>query len=343
MKHRVLSNVPFHIQQIANALLSYQTRSHARRILWITCAVLFIFGVGNIRFLEAQSPQSSFVIAGYLPEYRSAEVKDEWFANISDLILFSAEPSESGELDLSRLDSQPWRQTLQGKHAKANRKILSIGGWGRSKHFPKVCGNESLQSKFVAAIRSALEQEGFQGVDFDWEHPQSQTEEQGYERLLKEIRAALSSDFTISITMAPWQKLSKETFTYVDRVQIMAYDNEGEHSTLEDAKQAISQVRELGAPRRKIVLGIPLYGRDINTKEAKAYRELISLPGFQANKDMIGSMYFNNRATVIEKIRLARSEGLAGVMFWEISQDASGKNQSLLRSAFDEVNGWSAK
>lgn len=86
-----------------------------------------------------------------------------------------------------------------------------------------------------------------------------------------------------------------------------------------------------GARRRQWTLGLPFYGRDINTGEPKAYYELagsVVQSGRVRTGDQIGSVYFNSHRTLRRKIELAREGGVGGVMIWELGQDTQPFNRS---------------
>jgi hypothetical protein len=55
--------------------------------------------------------------------------------------VFSAEPTATGPLDLSRLKKVPWAD-LRAFKTKRVRLILCVGGWERSKHFAAAAGSE---------------------------------------------------------------------------------------------------------------------------------------------------------------------------------------------------------
>jgi hypothetical protein len=55
-----------------------------------------------------------FRIAGYLPDYRAATFDVEAARGLTDLFLFSAEPTATGQLEISRLEPFPWKVFRQG-------------------------------------------------------------------------------------------------------------------------------------------------------------------------------------------------------------------------------------
>src|SRR5438132_1377969 len=53
------------------------------------------------------SPRTAFRVVGYLPDYRAAEFDPATARPLTDLILFSAELTAAGQLDLTRLKDVP--------------------------------------------------------------------------------------------------------------------------------------------------------------------------------------------------------------------------------------------
>ncbi|MBS0262959.1 MAG: hypothetical protein JSS02_13525 [Planctomycetes bacterium] len=285
-----------------------------------------------------QSSPAPFRVVGYLPDYRAEQFAPESCEGLTDLCLFSAEPSDTAGLSLTRLQKLPWNKLREFKKRQQVRLILCVGGWERSAQFSTVSATPELRRKFAQAALQICRDQGLDGVDLDWEHPRNATEQDQYGLLLAELRTTFRPyELQLSVTLAGWQTLPTDAFAAVDRVQVMAYDHEGQHATLEAARRDFESVRKAGVPAQKIVLGVPFYGRDTqNRNQTLAYRDIVSQWNPRPTVDEIGTLYFNGHATIRRKTEFALGANAGGIMIWEIGQDAPG-DQSLLRVIRDTV------
>lgn len=295
--------------------------------------------------LAAQGPPApqAFRIAGYLPDYRFAGFGPEMAKGLTDLIVFSAELKADGTLDTKRIDQCPWPRLRELRDSTGTRLWLAIGGWERSEHFAVVAGSAEKRQRCVESIMQFAREHKLDGIDLDWEHPKNADEEKSYGLLLRDLRQAFEpSKMKLSVTIAGWQKLDRTGIDAVDTVQIMAYDHQGPHSTFENSVKDIETVKNAGVPASKITLGVPFYGRHIQTREAMTYAEIVSRFDPAPNVDLAGNVYFNGPGTIRKKVRFAIDNRLAGVMIWEIGQDAAVE-KSLLKSIRDETIGVPSK
>ncbi len=284
--------------------------------------------------------EPGFRVAAYLPEYRVAEFEPRLARLLTDLILFSAEPTESGAINRSRLKNVPWDQLREWKTKERVRLILCLGGWERSKHFATVATAAEKRQTFVKeTVRLCLD-ERLDGIDLDWEHPKGAAEEAGYGQLLTELRAAFQPHgLLLSVTIAAWQKLPKDAFAACHWVQIMSYDRDGEHSTFDAAVADIKTIQAAGVPAEKIVLGLPFYGIDITRRQrTMTYREIIARHNPKPDVDLIDNIYFNGQNTIRRKTEYAIEQRLGGVMAWELGLDVP-TDRSLLRVIDGAVRG----
>ncbi|QDU26492.1 Chitinase A1 precursor [Anatilimnocola aggregata] len=301
-------------------------------VLSFTACLLLVLPALQAQDVPRVQP-AGFRVAAYLPEYRLAEFEPRLARYLTDLIVFSAEPTEFGGINRSRLAKVPWDELRQWKTKERVRLILCIGGWERSKHFATVATSPEKRQVFVKeAVRLCLE-ERLDGIDLDWEHPRDEAEQEGYGRLLTELRAGFQPHgLLLSVTIAAWQKMPPEAFTAAHWVQVMAYDHDDKHSTFEGAVADVKTLKEAGVPAEKIVLGMPFYGRDIlRRNRSLAYREIVARHDPKPDVDEIDGVYFNGLSMIRRKTEYALESRLGGVMAWELGQDVP-TDRSLLRA-----------
>jgi hypothetical protein len=286
------------------------------------------------------------LIIGYLPEYQA--FNPEISTCLTDLIFFSLEPTADGRLDTSRLAPERLAQLQEARalnSQKGNFRVhLSLGGWGRNGGFPSMVVDPVLRQNFVRELDAFLRQNEFDGVDFDWEFPETEAETQGYIELVQETKQALSAwGGLVTVTFYP-KEMDLTPFLSADRIHIMSYDRGARHATYEQAKEDVDLFLRLGVPPEKLVLGLPFYGREMNEPyTAYTYDQLVRQFAPAPELDEVGGIYFNGLHTVARKACLARERGLAGVMIWEVGQDVqpgSGlEGYSLLRAVHAAMSG----
>ena len=97
-------------------------------------------------------------------------------------------------------------------------------------------------------------------------------------------------------------------------------------------------------PAGKLLLGVPAYGRALaNPGDVKTYEEIAGLAGLEqvgSSKQALKALRslddaagygFNSVRTVKRKAKWAKKQGLAGVMVWEVGQDAKGGASLLVQ------------
>jgi len=278
-----------------------------------------------------------FRITGYLPEYRFNSLNLEQAALLTDLILFAAEPGPDGIVQMGRVSRAPWEELWSLREQHQTRLILCLGGWERSTRFSEVVQDPQKRARLVKSVTDVLMDRKLNGLDIDWEYPQSPADWKGYIRLLQQFQKAFSSrQLSLSITIAPGRDLPEDAWKAVDFIQLMSYDYGQQHSTLKQARQDIQTFLGRNIPAEKIILGVPFYGRNVSDRKAMTYARIVDRFQPAETVDEVDGIYFNNLQTIRQKTAAALEAGLGGVMIWEIGQDTANET-SLLKAIADTV------
>ncbi|CAE6460281.1 unnamed protein product [Rhizoctonia solani] len=168
--------------------------------------------------------------------------------------------------------------------------ILSFGGWTYSQegHF-KFVTDATSRANFVKTAIQLLEDNGFDGIEIDWQYPTAGEEAEAFVALLREMRAGLDAhakskgdtvpyelNAGVSAGAQNYQNLKvKEMNEYLTYWNLLAYDYSGSWSKVSDynanvyggAYSGVSTSTSTewylkqGASKDKFLIGMPIYGR----------------------------------------------------------------------------------
>lgn len=270
------------------------------------------------------------VVVGYLPHYRIAGWSVDQLGPVTDLVFFGIKLGPDGRLITDELTADSLRKLQEAKRRSHCRLLICVGGWERSQAFAAVVSDATKRKRFISELIKFCRDKEFDGVDFDWEHPRGSVQLLAYAQLLSEAAESMHPHrLLVTVAQASWQDLGKEVYDVVDRVHLMSYDHTFPQATLAKSTADVERILKQGCPAQKVALGIPFYGRN-KDGAAKTYAELTKLREFSSTSDEVDGYAFNGTATIAAKVRFASRHKLAGIMIWELGQDASDIDQSLL-------------
>ena len=269
-------------------------------------------------------------VIGYLPHYRTGAINTLPYDLLTDIVYFSIAPRTNGSIDSSHAQPETLKKLTTLAKPKGVKVHVCVGGWGKSKGFSKMAAAPVTRSAFVRNLTAFLKRHQLDGADVDWEHPKTKAEIGNFQKLLIELKKAFRPHgFELSIAVAGWGTyLHPETIPFVDRIYVMAYDQGTPHAPLAGAIRDMMHWEKQGAPKSKLVLGLPFYGRNSKNK-AMTYDDILRRFKPSPDSDLAGGYHFNGPATIRKKTAHAMQEGYGGVMIWELGQDAKGKNSLL--------------
>ncbi|KAF5329821.1 hypothetical protein D9619_009056 [Psilocybe cf. subviscida] len=244
------------------------------------------------------STAASLIAGGYYT-YWSVDTNPPEKIDFSkfDMIFFAfAIPSSSNTVSMDSSQTSLLKRLVSAARSSGfgTRIVLSIGGWGGCYYYSQACSSSANRTKFMNSIASTINTYNLDGVDFDWEFPNSPGAGQPYSAsdtnnlllLLQALRVSLGPCKIIcaAVSHQPWLGSNGKPLTDVsafakvmDYVNIMNYDVWGASSTpgpnapLGDlcktstqpsasAQAAFASWTKAKFPANKIILGLPLYG-----------------------------------------------------------------------------------
>lgn len=301
---------------------------------------------------------NSFKIIAYVQAGESASlIPDSKYKMITHLLYAFLAPKEDASGDLRPLPAQANFDAFKAK-AKANNVKFGIavgfGGSVTESTYLTIAQSSVARAKFVKNIVDFAKANKLDGVDMDWEYPRDNNGgTEAFHSLMQELSVELhkvNMFLSAAVTPAVYGSTNRlgiatKTFQYMDFVNIMQYDGAGYDSAepLNHASYKMS-VNSLnywlgtrGLDKSKAIVGMPLYGKDVDGKSL--IYKTIEASGADVNLNTAtinGISYgFNGIPVIKQKAQLAKDRA-NGIMFWSFGQDSHNAN-SLLKAANDAL------
>ncbi|WP_433062540.1 glycosyl hydrolase family 18 protein [Dactylosporangium sp. CS-033363] len=291
---------------------------------------------------SAATLPNGFRSIGYMPSWAGSATAIQ-YNKLTHINYAFVLPNANGSL--GGLDNPSKLQQIVSLGHAANTKVsISIGGWndGNDSAFESLAGNATARTAFVNNVVNLVGQYNLDGVDIDWEYPDPGTSGNNYTALMSQLSTAMHSRGKL-LTAAVVSEggtangVQPAVFGYVDWLNIMTYDGGSPHANYDWSVAAVNFWKGRGLPANKAVIGVPVYSRPSYV----TYADLVARDPANANRDCTTvngvNECYNGLTTVRRKTQWAMSNG-GGIMFWELSQDATGAN-SLISAAYEIATG----
>ncbi len=285
---------------------------------------------------------NGFKSIGYMPSWAGSANAIQ-YGKLTHVNYAFVLPNSNGSLQ--GLDNPAKLQSIVSLgHAQGVKVSISIGGWndGNDSAFEALAGNTTARTAFVNNVVNLVNQYGLDGVDIDWEYPDPGTSGNNYTALMSQLSTAMHSRGKL-LTAAVVSEggtaggVQPAVFGSVDWLNIMTYDGGSPHSNYDWSVNAVNFWKGRGLPASKAVIGVPFYSRP----GYYTFADLVSRDPANANRDCTtvngSNECYNGLPTVRRKTQWAMANG-TGIMFWEMSQDATGAN-SLVNAIYETATG----
>ncbi|KFY60078.1 hypothetical protein V497_03885 [Pseudogymnoascus sp. VKM F-4516 (FW-969)] len=261
--------------------------------------------------------------------------------------------------------------------------LLSIGGADSSQSFRILSETAARRDNFAKSANLLVREARLDGIDIDWQHPDDAQQGSNFLSLLATVRLYLPSEDFMVVVPLPTNSWALQHIDlpkieeYVDLVNLTAYDfsgpwrpTAGHHAQLYRAQEgensgsaAVEHILATGFPAKKILLGIPVYGRSFigaaapgdqyhsNGGEDGIFEyKALPRPGTQEVVDRErcaavcvggdgGFVTYDNPETVAMKGRYCKEQGLGGLFYWTGTADITNGPRSLVESGFRALHG----
>ncbi|MBN2281251.1 MAG: T9SS type A sorting domain-containing protein [Candidatus Marinimicrobia bacterium] len=195
--------------------------------------------------------------------------------------------------------------------------MVSIGGAGYGIHFDAVFADAEKRKKFINELVEICQDYGYDGIDIDWEQPDSHTDKQNLNLFVQELSDKIADNLaeisiSIAVPASDWRgKYYDAAFlkNYVSWFGVMTYDFYGSWSNVSGHNSSLykdpgdpqyltidSAIREYWhntkkVPYNQLVSGIPFYGykfagaagpyQNFTSATYVSYRDIQSLNQYQ--------------------------------------------------------------
>lgn len=284
--------------------------------------------------------------------------------------------------------------------------VISVGGGGEgSIGFSDMAVTAEGRRRFVDSAVATVEKYSLDGIDIDWEYPGythapavhvRPEDSENYTALLRELRLRFDREqkrlhrrlYTSSATGATriWLDHTdmRQAARWLDSVNMMCYDwymtekNTGHDSPLYTSPQdpkaisidnAVKMYRAAGVPMKKIVIGVPFYGRRwvgveagethglwqppldqnaapmemsfgkieplVNGQGYVRYWDPVGMAPYLYNAAEKSFVTYNDAEAELARTEYVKKHYLQGIMFWQYTGDPNNVLLDAIDKGFD--------
>lgn len=287
----------------------------------------------------ATPPASQKRVVAYLPIWaKNAGYTPQMidFSAVNVVAHFSVVPRADGTIEIPNWGPFPDPGLIATAHAAGAKVVLVVGGdhAASTTAFSSMAASSGTRALFIQNLLSLVNQQGYDGVDLDWEFPATSADRSNFTKLVAELRQALGTNRTLSIAapatdwFGQWLDLPALA-PHVDWFGVMTYtfaasswsSTSGHNSALYGAMSlnaSSSYYQARGVPKSKILLGIPHFGERFDSATEPGQTLTSRSGGWMPYTDvvaLIGNGWTYKRDTSAGVPYLSRTSGTGFVTF----------------------------
>ncbi|KAJ0030579.1 hypothetical protein Pint_14531 [Pistacia integerrima] len=364
------------------------------KALLIWCSSLLL--VLQPHFTSGQTSVVKGVYWFYDSGFAASSINSPLFTHL--LCAFADLDPNTSQVTISSSNQAPFRaftETVQLKNPSI-KTLLSIGGGGSSSSdFASMASQSSSRKSFIDSSINLARSYNFHGLDLDWEFPPNSTVMANFGTLLNEWRAAVDSEYSsntsspkLLLTAAVYYSSIHDGVSYpvqdiansLDWINVMAYDFYGpgwsevtgppaalyNPGNQVSGDSGITAWLQAGLSAKKIVLGLPFYGRAWRLADANNHGLFAATtgaaelndgaPGYRQIREFISEnsattttvynetvvtdyLYsgttwigYDDTQSISSKVSYVKTKGLLGYFAWQVGADF---NDILSTQAFE--------
>jgi len=270
-------------------------------------------------------------VAGYLPHYGFQRFDFDAIQHIDRLYYFSVAPDSLGNFKTENFHLQNIAQLNKKLTGLQTELFLVVGGWYESETIFPMAEDPERRTVYINKLIGFCLENNIDGIDLDWEAYPKKVPENDYIDLVAELSAETKKNnlrFTVAVA-ASHHNISAIFVDKVDQLNIMSYgvlDENGNQVTMIQLENWLQNFDTAGIPRRKIIVGVPFYGKrpyhsDDNSPRSIIYSVIVDNASPAYDENQYGKYGFNGRALMQTKTEYLKHNGYFGIMAWELSQD----------------------
>ena len=148
-------------------------------------------------------------VVAYYPAWLRGTLPAEMveYENITHINVAFAWPLSNGTIvDYPEL---PYPDLVTQAHLAGKKILPSMGGWGQSSGFPPMSADSIARASFVQNLVYYIQSNEYDGVDLDWEFPETVTDRANQILLVRDIRNAFDANgqdwiISMAVSLGDW-------------------------------------------------------------------------------------------------------------------------------------------